>query len=242
MTSTKHRLLERKYYHPKKNYEQLLCDCLNLCPKLTKKYGKFEWISDQSNKQPDLMTDNYSLDCKLMISETQANPHGKTTRIEVSPGVTIWQPIDTGFVLLVNACVGITKDNLQSFFAQENLDSKEQRELREEEKAVNKLFDIIDTKKNLLLFAPEVRICTDENLTEIEQFQTIHKFIDTALNGVLSYRHEVNGNLDTYIAYIIEYRGSNIKDIVVCKSEINDLEVIEEVKWDSIPKVIELSK
>ena len=67
-------------------------------------------------------------------------------------------------------------------------------------------------------------------------------FIDTALNGVLSYRHEVNGNLDTYIAYIIEYRGSNIKYIVVCKSEINDLEVIEEVKWDSIPKVIELSK
>jgi len=70
MTSTKHRLLERKYYHPKKNYEQLLCDCLNLCPKLTKKYGKFEWISDQSNKQPDFESPG------TVLSDSGTSPKG----------------------------------------------------------------------------------------------------------------------------------------------------------------------
>ena len=101
--------LEHYYISPKERYESILCELINHSSAFTKiGGGSFEQIKIQNSSQPDVIvpTSGYSLDFKLMISESLAEfrnlsrPRTHAT-IPSMPGTAMLIPFSTSSTKLM---------------------------------------------------------------------------------------------------------------------------------------------
>lgn len=230
MIKTQHKLLRYCYYNPKQHYERLLCECLNQCLELTQEHGNFEYIDLQSNKEPDTKAGQYGIDFKLLISQMQGKGQSISSikKKEISPGVVITQngKATSEILFLINACHGITEENINGL-----TDRRMQKE-------IEKLFELLEVDKHILLFAPEIRYTVDDIIPAEEQFKIVHQYIEEALSGVLEYRHKVHSDLDCYVAYIVETHDKE-RYVVICKYEEMQIRIIDKVNWKCL-KTVEL--
>lgn len=224
------------YISNKDTYETILCECLNKSERMVELCGgTFSRISDQCNKQPDVVSDNsgYEIDFKMMISETLKEFQSRTAPIvhEIAPGVkALHNPpkLEKKVVLLWNCCRNIDENRLQYLRNQKDMEAK----------AVTHFFDkVINTHKNILLFMPVFFSTVDQSLSTEMQYYTILKEISTTTVYIHEYRSIHCQGFDTYLVYAVNIPNNKEFTFIIAKYALAGLEIIDAVRFFSLESV-----
>lgn len=228
------------YISNKDTYELILCECLNKSEKMVNLCGgKFTLITNQCNKQPDVISENmgYKIDFKMMISETLKEFQSRTAPIaqEIAPGVKAFHnppQLKKKVVLIWNCCRNIDDTRLQYLRTQKDMEAK----------AVTHFFDkVINTDKNILLFIPVFFTTVDQSLPTEMQYETIHSEISATTSYIYDYRNEKSNGYDTFIVYAVNIPDKKEFSMIIAKFTANGLEIIDRVSFFSLESVQKLA-
>ena len=228
--------LEHYYISPKERYENILCDLINHSSAFTKiGGGSFEQIKIQNSSQPDVIvpTSGYSLDFKLMISESLAEFRNlsRPRIVEMVPGVKIHQPgkkIKQKAVIFPNAFRDITEEQLQGYRQEKDVASK----------SIVRFFDKnLNISKNILVFLPLYISSVDQTLSPDLQFELIRKDFSDTLQYIHSYRSTNQPSFDTYLVYIVNIPRIRNYSFVLTQFTDSGLCVLDTVDMFSLKTV-----
>lgn len=232
--------LEHYYTSDKHTYEKILCECLNKSENMEiLTGGKFEPITDQFMKQPDVISQvtGYSIDFKMMISESLKEFQSRTAPIiqEITPGIKSisHQPTLRRKVLLLwNCCRNMTETKLN-----------EHRNLKDgESKAIIHFFDkVLMTDKNILLFLPVYFSTVDKSISSQLQFDYIFEELSSTTNYIYEYRQQHCSSYDTFIVYIVKTTNNREPTFVIAQFTENGLQHIDKIPMfllDSTSKLL----
>jgi len=228
------------YIETKDVYETILCECLNQSKKTVSLFGgKFSRITNQENKQPDVIADTsgYEIDFKMMISEQLKEFQSRTSPIaqELAPGVKSYSyppSLKKKVVLLWNCCRNIDDNRLKELRNKRDMESK----------AVTHFFDkVINQDKNILLFIPVFFSTIDKNLCPEDQFKAIFQEISSTTSFIYEFRNKNKSGFDTFIIYAINIPQNKELSFVISKFTSNGLELIDTVRFFSLATTQQLS-
>lgn len=232
----KYDFLEHYYIASKHEYEGILCELINRSSAFIKIGGGiFEQIKIQNSSQPDVIvpTSGYSLDFKLMISESLAEFRNlsKPHVVEMVPGVKIHQPgkkIKQKAVIFPNAIRDITEEQLTSYRKEKDVASK----------SIVHFFDKkLNIPKHIFLFLPLYVSTVDKTLSPDLQFDLIRKDFSDTLQYIHSYRNMNQPGFDTYFVYILNIAKIRKLSFVLTQFTDSGLCVLDTVDMFSLKTV-----
>lgn len=231
--------LEYFYYGNTKDCERILCDCLNQSSRMKQIGGsEFKLISEQHNRQNDVEALEYSLDFKLMVSESLAEFQSLSTKkaYEIEKGVYAFTPgkrIQQKAVMLLNMCKSLTKEKLSNYRLKTDKASR----------STVRFFDgILDTPKNLFVFFPAYIQTIDQSLPADEQYSLIQNELSETLKYIYIFRKERQPSFDTFFAYITNIPFDYKFTMVINSFTESGLQELDKVDYFSLPSVQEIAK
>lgn len=246
-TSLQYGFLEYFYYGNKKNYEKILCECLNASPAMKKiGGGTFSLVEQQHDKQDDVTALNYSLDFKLMISQSLAQfqsiitPKANIDKHGIShlvPGKSCKQKA----VFLLNMCRNINETLLTEYRIKAQGSDHNHKD--KPYKEIVYFFDkTLNTPKNLLLFFPAYIETVDFSLTKAQQFSSIHNELSHTLKYLFEFRKAQQPNYDTYFVYIVSVHNCCNFFMVINQFSDSELILLDYVDYFSLSTVRNIGK
>ena len=250
----KYTLFPNYYTSDKYTYESFLCECLNKSGKV----GKFSLVEDQSNGEPDVVgTDNkgnkIKIDFKLMISQDMKKFQNETsTKVkEIDKGVRIFgykshkkEQAKREVVSLWNACRNMNEEQLQNLRIKKTKIAntvKEKAEKTVAEEVVHFFDEVLNVKKNILLFIPVYFSIVDESLSTESQYNTISEEIYNTISYIYNFRNKIkneNGEpFRTFIIYTVKIANTEECNFIIAEFKSEKLKFIDKVEMYSLETI-----